>query len=76
MSQTTCFSCLKTGHINKHCPTRSKAPNFEFKKGKGRIDIEHIRGEMDVEHQMEGSLHLIGQVVTPHQTKQKEGMWN
>ena len=27
---------------------------------------------MEKTHQMEGSLHLIGQVVTPHQTKQKE----
>ena len=25
LSQTTCFSCLKTGHISKHFPTRSKA---------------------------------------------------
>ena len=26
---------------------------------------------MEATHQMEGSLHLIGQVVTPHQTKKK-----
>ena len=47
LSQTTCFRCLKIGHINKYCPTRSKAPNSEFIKGKGKVDVEHIRGEMN-----------------------------
>ena len=46
VSQTTCFSCLKNGHIKKHCPTRSKAPNSKFDKGKSKVDAEHIRGEM------------------------------
>ena len=46
LSHTICFSSLKTGHINKHCPTRSKAPNSEFDKGKGKADVEHTRGEM------------------------------
>ena len=46
LSQTTCFSCLKTSHINKHFPTRSKAPCCEFSKGKGKVDIEHIRDEI------------------------------
>ena len=32
----------------------------------------HGRREMEAGHQMDGSLHLIGQVVTPHQTKQRE----
>ena len=45
VSQTTCFSCHKIGHIRKNCPTRSKAPNFEFDKGK--VDVEHIRNEMN-----------------------------
>ena len=35
----------KTGHINKHCPTRSKAPNSKFDKGK--IEVEHIKSEMN-----------------------------
>ena len=34
--------------------------------------IKYGRKEKIVAHQMEGSLHLIGQVVKPHQTKQKE----
>ena len=35
----------------------------------------HGKREMDATHQMEqGSLHLIGQVVTPHQTKKIRGM--
>ena len=42
-----CFSYLKTGHISKHCPTRSKVPSCEFDKGKGKEDVEHIRGEMN-----------------------------
>ena len=33
---------------------------------------KHWRKEMEVAHQMEKSIHLIGQVVTPHQTKKKE----
>ena len=32
LSLTTCFSCLKIGHISRHCPTKSKAPSSEFKK--------------------------------------------
>ena len=47
LSQTTCFSYLKTSHVSKHCPTRSKAPNFEFNKGKCIADVEHTRGEMN-----------------------------
>ena len=47
LSQTTCFNYLKIGHINKYFPTRSKAPNSEFKKGKGKVDVEHIKGEMN-----------------------------
>ena len=26
---------------------RSKAPNSELNKGKGKVDVEHIRGEMN-----------------------------
>ena len=47
LSQTTCFSYLKIGHIRKYYPTRSKAPNSKFNKGKGKVDVEHIRGEMN-----------------------------
>ena len=45
LSQTTCFRCHKIGHIRKNCPTRSKAPNSKFDKGK--IEVEHIRNEMN-----------------------------
>ena len=47
LSQTTCFSCHKTSHISKHCPTRSKAPSCEFFKGKGKVDVEHIKNDMN-----------------------------
>ena len=45
LSQTTCFSCHKNGHIRKNCPTRSKAPKSKFDKGK--TEVEHIRNEMN-----------------------------
>ena len=32
----------------------------------------HGRREIEATHQMEGSLHLKGQVVTPHKTKKWE----
>ena len=47
LSQTTCFNCLKIGNITKYCPTKSKAPNSEFNKGKEKVDVENIRGEMN-----------------------------
>ena len=47
LSQTTFFSFLKTGHISKFFPTKSKAPNSEFNKGKEKVDVEYIRGEMN-----------------------------
>lgn len=40
LSQNTCFSCLKIGHIRKNYPPRSKAPSSEFSKGKGNIYVE------------------------------------
>ena len=46
LSQTTCFSCHKTGHIKKNCPTSSKAPISKFDKGK--IEVEHIGNEMNM----------------------------
>ena len=45
LSQTTCFSYHKTGHISKHCPTRSKVSNSKFDKRKA--NFEHIRNEME-----------------------------
>ena len=45
--QTACFSYLKTGHINRYCPTKSKAPSCEFDKGKGKANVEHIGDEMN-----------------------------
>ena len=45
MSQTTCFSCHKTGHVRKDCPTRSKAPKFEFDKGK--TEVENVSNKMN-----------------------------
>ena len=47
LSQTTCFGYLKTRLISKYCPTKLKAPNSEFNKGKGKVDVEHIKGEMN-----------------------------
>ena len=45
LSQITCFSCHRTSHISKHCPTRSKAANFECDKGKA--EVEHIINDMN-----------------------------
>ena len=47
MSQTTCFSYLKTSHISRNCPTQSKAPSSEFKKGKENVDVENVRDKMN-----------------------------
>ena len=66
--------------MSKYYPTRSKAPNPEFNKRKGKVDVEHIKGEMnrtwkrrdEAAHPMEGSLHLKGQVVTLHLTKKEK----
>jgi len=38
---------LKTGHIIYYCSTRSKAPSCEFNKGKGKVDIENAKNEMN-----------------------------
>ena len=45
MSQTTCFSCHKIGHVRNNFPTRSKAPKFKFDKGK--TEVENVRNEMN-----------------------------
>ena len=84
MSQIAWLNFLKIGHISKYFPTKSKAPNFEFNKGKEKVDvstskerwIEHGREDMEVAHLMEGSLHPKGQLVTLHPTKQKEDVWD
>jgi hypothetical protein len=47
LSETTCFSCLKIGHISRNCPTRSKAPSSEYSQGKAKVGIEQIRGQMN-----------------------------
>ena len=60
------LSCLKTGHISKHFPTRSKEPNFEFNKGKGKVDVEHIRGEMNKTwKRRDGSITSNGGITSP-----------
>ena len=45
LSQTTYFSYQKIGHSRENFPTRSKAPNSKFDKGK--IEFDHIRSEMN-----------------------------
>jgi hypothetical protein len=47
LCQTTCFSCLKTGHISRNCATRSKAPRSEYSQRKANVDVEQIRGQMN-----------------------------
>ena len=41
------FQLLKIGHISMKCPTKSKAPSCEFDKGKGKVNVEHIKEEMN-----------------------------
>ena len=78
LSQTTCFSYLKTSHISKYFPTESKAPNCEFNKGKCQADVEHIKGEMNKTWKKrdgcntsnrEGITSPNGSMITPHQTR-------
>ena len=38
---------MKTGHISRNSPTRSKAPSNEFNKGKRKVDVENVRDEMN-----------------------------
>ena len=57
-----------------NCPTRSKAPSSEFNQGKAKVDVEKIRGKMSAAHQVQRSLHRMGQVITLHQTKQDRCM--
>ena len=61
------------------------APSCEFNKGKGKEDIENIIDEMNKTWKRnedcstsngEGSLHPMGQEITPHQTKQSRVMWD
>ena len=74
---------MKTGHVSRYCPTKAKAPKTEVNKDKEKVDVEHIKaemkrhgkGEMDQAHPMEGSLHLRGQVITPHSIKHKKDTW-
>ena len=69
LSQTTCFSYLRTSHISKHCPTRSKVPNSEFNKGKEKVDVEHIRGEMNKTwKKRDGSNTSNGGITSPNRS--------
>ena len=47
LSQTTCFNFLKIGHVSRYFPTKSKAYKLEVKKGKEKVDVEHIKAEMN-----------------------------
>ena len=63
------FSFLKIGHIRKYCPTRSKAPNPKFNKGKGKVDVEHIRGEMNKTwKRRDGSNTSNGGITSPNRS--------
>ena len=65
-------------------PTRSKAPNYEFNKGKGKVDVECIRGEMNrTWKQRDGRSTSNGGITSPKSSsghtssnQAKEGMWN
>jgi cellular nucleic acid-binding protein len=65
LCQTTCFSCLKTGHISRNCPTRSKAPSSEFNKGKGKIDVEEVRGQMNKTWKKKDESNTSSEEITP-----------
>ena len=84
LTQTTCSSCLKIGHINKFFPTKSKAPNSKFNKGKAKVDVEHIRGEMNrTWKRRDGDNTSKGGITSPKMSsghtssnEVKEGMWD
>ena len=42
----TFFSCLKTGHVSRNCPTRSPAPRNEFYKDKEKVNVEKVKVQM------------------------------
>ena len=43
LNKTTCFSCFKTRHVSRNCPTKAKAPKTEVNKGKENFDVEYIK---------------------------------
>ena len=47
LNQTTYFSCLKTGHVSRNYPTKLKAPKTKINKGKEKVDVQHIRENMN-----------------------------
>ena len=47
MNEIVCFSCLKIGHVGRNSPTRSPALRNEFNKGKGKVDVEKVKIQMN-----------------------------
>lgn len=42
-----CSKCHKIGHVNKNYRTQAPIPNNEHKKGKGKVDAEQTKKEMN-----------------------------
>ena len=43
LNQTTYYSCLKTRHVSRNCPTKVKAPKTKVNKGKEKVNVENIK---------------------------------
>ena len=84
LSQTTCFSCLKTGHVSKNCPTGQNHLAVNSIKEKERLMLKkskcrwtrHGRKRKIVVHQaLMGSLHPMDHMITPFPTRKLRGMY-
>ena len=66
MNKTTSFSCLKTGHVSRNCPTKVKAPKTEVNKDKEKVDVKNIKADMKKTWQIrDGSSSSNGGVTSP-----------
>lgn len=66
LNKTTCFSCLKTGHISKNYPTKAKASKTKVNKGKEKVDVKNIKVDMKKTWQRrDGSSSSNGGVTSP-----------
>ena len=57
---------MKTGHVNRNCPTKVKAPKTEVNKGKEKVDAEKIKAYMKKTwKRRDGSSSSNGGVTSP-----------
>ena len=73
LNQTTCFSCLKTGHVSRNYPTKVKAPKTKVNKGKEKVDVENIREDMKKTWQkIDGASASNGEITSPNRSNDQK----